>query len=215
MVKNSHDVSRMHIKKSKNILVFLVSSFFSYISLLSGSPKIYVIIGGPGNGKSTLCNALEKKGFKILPEAATMIKEEEIKKGNMRPWEKLDEFQRKILERQLTFLESVKEEKGVVLSDRGVFDAFAYYKNENLTPIEELFLCCKKIKYAGVFCLAPLPEETYISNKIRHEDRNVALKLHNLLFETYKNLGYNIIEVPPVSVEKRVLFIEQKLKEIK
>jgi predicted ATPase len=218
MVKKcSHIVSYIGQKISKNVVILFLSSFFPCIPLLSGAPKIYVIIGGPGNGKSTLCDALAQKGFTILPEAATIIKKEEQEKGIERPWEKLDDFQRKILERQLTFLESIKDknEKEIVFSDRGVFDAFAYYTYENLTPIKELSVCIEKIKYAGVFCLAPLPEETYKETKIRHEDRNVALKLHDLLFETYKNLGFNVIIVPPVSIKERVALIEEKLKEIK
>jgi len=224
MVKNSHDVGHMNRRKSKNILAFFISTFFSYISLLSGSPKIYVIIGGPGNGKSKLCKALKKKGFDVLREAATEVIKEEQEKGNKEPWKKLDDFQRKILGRQLEYLELVKNknEKEIVFSDRGIFDAFAYYEYDKLNPIEELYLCVKNIKYAGIFCLAPLPEEIYKKNKIRKETRPEALKMHSLLVKTYKDLGYNIIDVPyffasnrSESIEKRVTFIEQKLKEIK
>jgi predicted ATPase len=35
--------------------------------------KLYIISGGPGVGKTTLINALQKTGFKTVPEGARHI----------------------------------------------------------------------------------------------------------------------------------------------
>lgn len=49
--------------------------------------KLYIITGGPGAGKTTLINALQKKGFKIVTEdARRIIKEEILIDGNGLPW---------------------------------------------------------------------------------------------------------------------------------
>jgi len=47
----------------------------------------YVITGGPGVGKTTLLNALEIKGMRVIPEdARQIIKEQMQTNGEGLPW---------------------------------------------------------------------------------------------------------------------------------
>ncbi len=49
--------------------------------------KKYVLTGGPSVGKITVIEILAKRGYKILPEVARMIIEEERIKGtDILPW---------------------------------------------------------------------------------------------------------------------------------
>jgi len=39
------------------------------------SPKLFVLTGGPGAGKSTLIDALAHAGFAVAPEAVIFVRE--------------------------------------------------------------------------------------------------------------------------------------------
>ena len=41
--------------------------------------KIFVITGGPGTGKTSVVNELEKKGFRVLREVARWVSENDIR----------------------------------------------------------------------------------------------------------------------------------------
>jgi len=43
--------------------------------------KWYVITGGPSSGKSTVLSCLEKMDYRIIPEAARVLIDEEMAKG--------------------------------------------------------------------------------------------------------------------------------------
>ena len=63
---------------------------------------------------------------------------------------------------------------------------------------------CKKLQYRKIFLLEKLPFE---KDYARIEDVEKAHKLQILLRNAYADLGYNIIDVPAISVEKRLEII--------
>ncbi len=65
-------------------------------------------------------------------------------------------------------------------------------------------------RYDYVFLMPPW-EEIYISDNERYENFEQALAIHNHLERTYKDLNYNIIEVPIGNVENRIEFILSKI----
>jgi predicted ATPase len=83
--------------------------------------KKYVITGGPGIGKTTIIELLAMKGYKIVPEAARMIIEEEkLVESDAVPWKNLQLFQEKVAARQLELESVVKGD--VIFLDRGIID---------------------------------------------------------------------------------------------
>ena len=67
------------------------------------------------------------------------------------------------------------------------------------------------MEYTKVFFLEQLP--FYKKDTHRKEDKETATKIHNLIYETYKKLGYEIINVPITdSPEKRIEFIIKKIE---
>lgn len=71
---------------------------------------------------------------------------------------------------------------------------------------EKFIEACKKYKYDKIFLLPPW-EEIYTSDSERYESYEQAMQIHDFLVDTYTKYGYDLIEIPKVSVENRYQFI--------
>lgn len=170
--------------------------------------KKHVITGAQCTGKTTTIEALKKRGFKIIREASRiLIDEQNKKKGDLVPWKRLFDFNVKLAELQIELESQAKE--GIYFADRGIIDALAYCEWGAIAVPPNLQEAVKKARYDKVFLLQPLPH--YEKDPIRQDTREDQKKLHSLIKKAYQKHGYEVIEVPPWSVEERVEFI---LKEI-
>jgi predicted ATPase len=170
--------------------------------------KVYVITGSPGSGKTTTLECLKREGFHIVPEVARNIINEELEKDSEKlPWMNLDDFQRKVMKKQLEVEVRLPRDE-IVFLDRGLPDGLAYYYLNDLQPPTEL-LKLSKGRYGGIFLLDPLP--CYITDTIRREDEKTAARLCELLFKVYVKLGYGVTRIPATPVKERVKLIKQHL----
>jgi len=175
------------------------------------SPFKFALTGGPCTGKTTLLNALQKNGYQIVPETPTIVFEEEIKRTNKRPDPSTAEFQLKFMSKQLEF-ELKAHNNAHVFLDRSIVDIVGYCRFFGITPPEELIKKVKSHRYDGAFLLSFL--SFYETTAVRPEPLDVAKKIHAILKKTYEDFGYNLIEIPPVSVEERMKFVSEKINEI-
>ena len=170
--------------------------------------KVYVITGGPGSGKTATLESLKKEGFHTVREVARIVIDKELEKqSGTLPWKNMDDFQRKVMKRQLE-VEAHLPRDEIVFLDRGLPDGLAYYRFHELKPPTEL-LKSSRGRYAGVFLLDPLPN--YVRNTVRREDRSTSLRLHELLSKVYIESGYEVTRIRGASVEERVRLIKQHL----
>ena len=171
--------------------------------------KKFVLTGGPCTGKTTLLEELGKRGFQIVPEVPRLVmKEEQSKGGSILPWIDLPGFEKIVFERQVEF-ESKLNDRPEAFLDRGIPDILSYHKVNSLAPPEELIRSAERNKYDGVFLLDKLP--FFENDPERKEDPEMAEKIHQTIRETYGELGYDVIDVPPLSIEERAKFIIEKL----
>jgi predicted ATPase len=168
--------------------------------------NIHIITGGPASGKTSLINALRKKGFKCFDEVAReVIKEQLAKKTDIVPWIKLAEFNTLVLERQIKQHLDANEE--LHFFDRGIPDNLAYLTNGNLPIHPALHEASKKHRYnEKIFFLEPW-KEIYKNDVVRKEPFEAAVKISAHIKQAYIDLGYSVIVVPKVSVKERVSFI--------
>ena len=179
--------------------------------LKSKAPNWYVITGGPSSGKTTVLNELAKLGYIIYPEAARVFIDQEIAKGKTLDEIRGDEaeFQRKVLKIKVNVEKSAPKDT-IVFFDRAIPDSIAYYQVAGLDPKGVLKFCPKNV-YRKIFLFEQLP---FDQDYARVEDGKIIKKLNKLLKESYENLGYEVIDVPVLSVKERVREILNEIKNL-
>jgi len=169
----------------------------------------YVITGGPCCGKSTLIKALEKRGFTIVPEAATEVIEEQLHiNGTALPTKDNYRFQVLLAERQIP-----RENRGDMkprFLDRSIVDSAGYCTYQG-TPLPSIVLeGIHAARYSAVFFLEQLP--FYENNKVRWENAEQARQLSGFIYGSYVKHGFIPIKIPATPLEHR---IEEVLRHVK
>jgi predicted ATPase len=173
-------------------------------------PIRIALTGGPGVGKSTVLDILFKQGYKIVPEAARIIIEQEMHKdSDCLPWKNLQRFQNAVSDLQFELENSA--EGPIIFSDRGIVDGYAYSRVDKII-VPEVVLANGRNRYQAVFILNPLPN--YQTDESRKEDIKTAKILHEAINFAYIEFGYNPIQVPVLPPEERSRFILSKLEKI-
>ena len=169
----------------------------------------YVITGGPSSGKTTVLEELAKLGYLAYPEAARVFIDKEIAKGkSLREIRKNEaDFQKKVLKIKIGVEKKAPKDK-IVFFDRAIPDSIAYYQIAGLDP-KEILKFCRKKAYRKIFFFEQLP---FDQDYARIEDKKTIEKLNKLLKESYKNLGYEVVNIPAVSLRERVKKILAEIK---
>ncbi len=167
----------------------------------------YILTGGPGVGKTTILNELEKNGEITLSEVAREIIAEEQKKENgILPWNNLAQFQDLVIERQLRRENVYEENCKRIFLDRGLPDCLAFTEVGNVAIRKDIYDLIEEADYQRVFFLEQLP--CYKQDEERKEDPELALRIHQRLYEVYDRLGFDIVTVPIFkTIEERVQLV--------
>ncbi|MFH1294376.1 MAG: AAA family ATPase [Candidatus Aenigmatarchaeota archaeon] len=168
--------------------------------------KIFVVIGGPGTGKSTLVKALEDKGYYCqYDDISRQIIEECVRKGRGVETDSYM-FNRRLLEKRVEQFEKAPENK-ICFFDRGIPDGIAYMES----PSEEFNEIARKYRYQPLVFALPPWKDIFRGRKHdsgrAEESFDEAIRLHEIIVKVYKNLGYNVIEIPKMTVEERAKFV--------
>jgi predicted ATPase len=150
------------------------------------------ITGGPSTGKTTLLEALAQRGFKVIPEIARIIIEEEMKKDSeCLPWKNLYLFQQKVARLQL---EQEHSYDGThFLLDRGIVDGHGFSINGKI-PTPELITEVGMQRYPLVLILDRLP--FYKNDSARKETEQEAISIHRNLYRAYRETGHDPLTIP-------------------
>lgn len=155
-------------------------------------PNWYVISGGPSSGKTTLISELAAKGYKTVDEAARFLIEQKLKESkSVEDIQNTDGFQKEVLELQLQNEKNAPRNE-TIFFDRAVPDGLAYCRFQKLNVPEYADLNLQN-RYKKIFFCEQLP--VYKDN-IRVESDEAAHELSRLIYKTYRDLGYEIIDLP-------------------
>lgn len=164
----------------------------------------YVITGAPCSGKTSVLRGLEQRGFQVVDEVARAFIDSQLARGRTLAEIKADigSFERRIL------FEKVRIEKNLsrnrtVFFDRAVPDSMAYFQVEGLEWKEPLDYS-HKVRYKKIFLFDRLAFE---KDAVRSENQITAARIESLLAACYQQLGYSLIRVPLMSIERRVDYI--------
>jgi predicted ATPase len=174
--------------------------------------EIIVIIGGPGTGKTTIIDKLIEKGYCCYHEISRQVTAEAQKQGIEQLFlEKPLLFSELLLEgRKKQFENAHQESHNIIFLDRGIPDILAYmhYIGDSYPAFFDI--ACKEYIYSKIFILPPW-EDIYVSDQERYESFEQAKLIHDHLVETYQKYGYELIEVPKDTLDKRIIFILDKI----
>jgi predicted ATPase len=179
--------------------------------------SLYVITGGPGVGKTTICNELKDLGYAVVKEAARSIIRLESWKArtgreHVLPWTDLSGFQDAVLGRINTLEERVQ---GNAFCDRGAIDAIGYCYEAGIELPDCLQALVQKEQFAPrykeVFLLDRLP--FYKQDEQRVEDNHKAARLHENIAQAYTTLGYEVVRVPVLPPKERALYLLQHIND--
>ncbi|HAD97924.1 MAG TPA: hypothetical protein DCG19_11000 [Cryomorphaceae bacterium] len=173
--------------------------------------KRVIITGGPGTGKSTLLNLLEKRGYHCHQEISRAVIRQQLDLGTkLLPWDDLPGFSHLVFAGQKQQYEAVVPGKWNFY-DRGMPDVLAYLRNESIH--EEILedMARQYPYYPTVFLTPPWPE-IYSVDEERREDLDAMHTIHDELQGVYEDLGYEVMELPRIPAEERLKMILEKLE---
>ncbi|MFO7667820.1 MAG: ATP-binding protein [Desulfobacterales bacterium] len=168
----------------------------------------YVITGAPCSGKTSVISRIEQLGYRVVHETARAYINDELNKGKT-----LDEiredmfiFESSIFYRKIK-IEAALPEKAIIFLDRAIPDSVAYFRFAGLDPKEPEEKSAD-IRYRKIFLFDRLRIK---QDEVRNENEEDSILIERLIEETYLNLGYKIIRVPVLPLERRVDFIIENL----
>lgn len=173
-----------------------------------------VITGGPGSGKTTIIEELERMGYNIMSEISRQVTIEAKKQG-------IDQlfltdplfFSKKLLEGRVQQFKEANNFKNTshLFYDRGIPDVNAYMDYLGTaydSPFNESAI---DFVYDKVFLLPPW-ESIYIQDNERYESYDQAKLIYEFLYKKYADLGYDVHNVPEGTSKERAEYILQSLK---
>lgn len=169
--------------------------------------KIVVISGGPGFGKSSIVRELGKSGYLTSEEYARVLIQQQVSAGgDLLPWKNMKQFMKDVMERRIHFYQSVQD--GVIaFVDRGLPDQLAFARYRGLKPPNILLENIQKYSYFPVVFITPPWKEIYTADEVRSETFKEAERIHQYVCDVYRELGYELVEIPRRNPVLRVRFI--------
>ncbi|WP_462247880.1 AAA family ATPase [Ekhidna sp.] len=167
--------------------------------------KKHIITGGPGTGKTTLINELEKDYSCIHEVSRKVIKNEQNSGGNGTPWQDLGRFTMLVYEESVGELQANPE---AIFTDRCVLDLIAYHKVVDKPTPFFLNSFPYHERYQGKVIFAPMWRAIYHKDDQRLQEFDYCVELEKALIDTYTEKGFEINFLPKDTVPIRVNFVK-------
>lgn len=175
---------------------------------------LFVVTGGPGSGKSTLIDALERAGFaRTLEAGRAIIQQQQTIDGPAVPWRDPTLFAELMLSWDLRSYRMTQELPGPVFCDRGIPDVAGYLQLMDLPMPAHVKQAAALFRYNPRVFIAPPWPEIFTPDAERKQSFDEAARTYEMMAATYKELGYGLVELPRCSVAERVEFLRAKVRD--
>ena len=173
----------------------------------SGS-NLHIITGGPGSGKTSVIEALRARGYPCVDEVGRkLIREQLLIGGNALPWADQAKFLELMLSRSMGDYERVGDTKGPVFFDRGIPELAGYCRLVKIPELPHVARAAELFRYSRTVFVMPPWKEIYRNDAERKQDFAEAIASYEAAIGTYREFGYEPVDVPKLSVPERTDFI--------
>lgn len=176
------------------------------------SPRRIVVTGGPGTGKTSLIDALQRRGFPRTVEAGRAIIQDQVRIGGAAlPWADREAYAQLMLSWELRSYRETEGRAGPVFFDRGAPDVIGYLRLCGLPVPFEARAAARLYRYDTQVFIAPPWPEIFTGDAERKQDFAEAARTHAAMAQVYPELAYTLVELPRASVEDRADFVLEHL----
>lgn len=167
-----------------------------------------IFTGGPGAGKTTLLEALRARGYAGVDEAARrVLREQAAVGGNATHDGDRAAYRDAMLARGIADYRAVAETVAPVFFDRAIPELSGYGNAPGEGDPPALTAAIAAYRYNPRVFLFPAWRAIYVHDDLRKHSFEHAIAVHAEVRETYRRLGYVIVDVPEASVVERVRFV--------
>lgn len=172
-----------------------------------------IISGGPGGGKTTLIDALAMLGHGRTIEAGRFIIQAQAEIGGMGVhFGDQALFAELMLMHEIRNYHEAQAAPGLVFFDRGVPELVGYLPMVG-RPVPKHFRAAAELyQYNKRVFLTPPWEEIFANDAERKQDWAEAVRSYEHCAAVYRELGYETVDLPKVSVKDRVRFVLQNVR---
>jgi predicted ATPase len=117
-----------------------------------------------------------------------------------------------MLDRELhSYRRAVAGVDGPVLFDRGLPDLVGYLRLEGLPLPAAVHTAARELRYHHRVFIAPPWPAIYARDAERRQSFELAVRTYEAMAEVYPEYGYELVPLPLVPVEERVVFVRSCL----
>ena len=156
--------------------------------------------------------ALANRGFAASQEAGrSIIRQQLAQGGDALPWADKAAYAEAMFSREVASFGKYAKSYAPIFFDRGLPDVIGYLKLCGLAVPKAMDEHARRWRYSQLVFMAPPWREIYCHDNERRQQWDEATATYEVMLKTYTDYGYQTIDLPLVSVEKRVEFILQHI----
>ena len=175
-------------------------------------PNFYILTGGPGAGKTTVLEALRQRGFGCVDEAARQILREQAAIGGDATHDgDRAKYRDLCLARSIAGYEASDERTAAVFFDRGIPEHKGWGLQVGAEEPAYVTEAIHRYRYNRTVFVFPPWEDIYCHDEERKHTFQHAVEVCVSIAETYRQCGYQPVEVPRLPVADRADFILARL----
>jgi predicted ATPase len=169
------------------------------------APRLFVLTGAPGTGKSAILNRL-RSVVRCVDEPAREILAEQRASGGRGTWDRdRSLFVTLLLKRSIEKYEAAIASGGKVLFDRGMPDCAVYATLAGADP-EPSLAAVDAFRYGPQVLFLEPWRDIYATDDERIMSFDDTVSFSQALRDVYARSGYRLVEVPQMSIDDRVAF---------
>ena len=175
--------------------------------------NFFVLTGGPGAGKTSLIEALTRRGYPHVEEAGRrIIREQRQSGGNATHDGDRIAYRELMFDHAIESYRRMTTETRIVFFDRGLPDLSGYSRLIGANVPAHIERAIALHRYNSLVFVAPPWEDIYTADTERRQGFAEAIATHDAIRAAYVQAGYEPVELPKASIESRVDFVLSRAK---